>query len=130
MNTVGCECAVMSEDVTKQKLLAWLERDDWTVRVAWGRERGVDILATKDGQRWLIEVKGCGSHQPMRVNYFLCVLGEVLQRMSEPEARYSVAFPDLSQFRGLWQRLPSLTKQRLGLTALFVDAAGGVCVES
>jgi hypothetical protein len=38
--------------------------------------------------RWVIEAKGGGSLNPMRVNYFLAVLGELLQRMSDPCARH------------------------------------------
>jgi hypothetical protein len=62
----------------------------------------------------------------MRVNYFVVILGEVLQRMENPAARYSIALPDMRQFRGLWARLPSLAKKRLGITALFVGEDGEV----
>jgi len=123
------ESGSLSEDATKQLLSAWLEKENWAVQIAWGKSRGIDILATRGDERWIIEVKGCGSLQPMRVNYFLGALGELLQRMSDPAARYSVAFPDISQFRGLWKRLPELVKTRLGITALFVDANGTVHVE-
>jgi hypothetical protein len=44
----------------------------------------------------------------MRVNYFLGALGEILQRMEDPTAKYSIALPDLQQFRNLWKKLPSL----------------------
>jgi hypothetical protein len=58
----------------------------------------------------------------MRVNYFLAVLGEIQQRMDDGEARYSIAFPDMAQYRGLWERLPPLAKARTKVTALFVSA--------
>jgi hypothetical protein len=96
------------------------------VSVIWGNARGVDIAATRDGERWVIEVKGLGSLQPMRVNYFLAILGETLQRMDSAETRYSIALPDVAQFRGLWQRLPELAKRRTTITALFVGADGSV----
>lgn len=57
----------------------------------------------------------------MRVNYFLAILGELLQRMDDPNAKYSIALPDFPQFRRLWNRLPELAKVRTGITALFVD---------
>ena len=76
--------------------------------------------------RWIIEVKGQGSRPEMRVNYFLGILGELLQRMSDPQARYSIALPDLPQFRRLWERLPSLAKERTGISALFVASSGKV----
>lgn len=118
----------LSEDATKQLLSAWLEKENWAVQIAWGKSRGIDVVATRGLERWIIEVKGCGSLQPMRLNYFLAVLGELLQRMSDPSAQHSIAFPDIAQFRGLWQRLPELVKARLGITALFVNADGTVHV--
>jgi hypothetical protein len=62
----------------------------------------------------------------MRVNYFLTILGETLQRMDDPKARYSISLPDLAQYRGLWRRPPQLAKARTGVTALFVDETGRV----
>jgi len=52
------------------------------------------------------------------VNYFLAVFGETLQRMDDPKARYSIALPDMAQYRGLWERLPGLAKKRTGITLL------------
>jgi hypothetical protein len=62
----------------------------------------------------------------MRVNYFLAILGETLQRMNDPETDYSIALPDLKQFRNLWERLPALAKQRTGISILFVDRNGNI----
>lgn len=115
-----------SEDEVKRILERWLTGQGWSVSVRYGHERGIDIEAIRNEERWIIEVKGPGSRQPMRVNYFLAVLGETLQRMSDPRAHYSVAFPDLDQFRRLWQRLPALAKKRTGITAIFVTADGRI----
>ncbi|MBT5356885.1 MAG: MarR family transcriptional regulator [Rhodospirillaceae bacterium] len=116
----------MSEDELKEHLVRWLEAEGWTTEVAWGRTRGIDIDARRGRERWIIEAKGCGSLQPMRVNYFIGILGETLQRMDDPDARYAIAFPDMQQFRNLWERLPSLAKQRTGISALFVQGDGAV----
>jgi hypothetical protein len=62
----------------------------------------------------------------MRVNYFLMILGEILQRMNEPSARYSIALPNMDQFQGLWMRLPRQVKSRLSVTALFVSPNGEI----
>ena len=120
----------LQEDNVKAILNEWLRADGWSTRVAWGQERGVDIEATRGDERWLIEVKGCGSRQPMRVNYFLAILGETLQRMDDANARYSIALPDMAQFRGLWARLPGVAKKRTTITALFVGADGTVRQEN
>jgi hypothetical protein len=54
------------------------------------------------------------------------VLGETLQRKDDPKTVYSIALPNVKQFRNLWNRLPLLAKQRTGITALFVSADGQV----
>lgn len=116
----------LSEDSVKLNLKNWLESQGWLTQVRWSRERGIDIEAIKDGKRWIIEAKGGGSLNPMRVNYFLAILGEILQRMSDPEAKYSIALPDVRQFRNLWARLPELAKTRTGVTIIFVDVDGNI----
>lgn len=62
----------------------------------------------------------------MRVNYFLAVLGETLQRMDDPNAKYSVALPDLQQFQRLWNKIPKLAKKRTGISVLFIDEKGKI----
>lgn len=110
----------LSEDAIKQILERWLIAQGWNVKVAWGRDHGIDIDATHESQRWIIEVKGQGTLNPMRVNYFLGILGETLQRMDDQNAKYSIALPDIVQFRNLWTRLPLLAKSRTGITCIFV----------
>ncbi len=116
----------LSEDSLKKHLEKWLTLNGWKVQVAWGHAQGIDICATQGDKKWMIEVKGEGSRQPMRVNYFLGVLSETLQRMDDPLAEYSIALPDLQQFRNLWKRLPNLAKSRTGITILFIDRDGNV----
>jgi hypothetical protein len=120
----------MSEDDVKRALEVWLKSNGWErVDIAWGKSRGTDIVARRGGREWIIEAKGCGSLNPMRVNYFLAILGELLQRMEAPDAKYSIALPDLPQFRRLWSRLPALAKSRTTISALFVNAEGSVAEE-
>lgn len=119
------EHALQEEDI-KHVLYDYLTKEGWAVEVAWGHKLGVDIDARKNGKRWLIEVKGPGSRQPMRVNYFIGILGETLQRMNDPDARYSIAFPDMRQYRGLWERLPQLAKERTTIDMLLIDSEGNI----
>jgi hypothetical protein len=118
--------SIFTEDAVKRHLETWLIQSGWLVQIAWARSRGVDIAATREGEKWLIEVKGEGSLNAMRVNYFLAMLGELLQRMDDESAKHSIALPDLKQFRNLWSRLPGLAKRRTGITALFVRPDGFV----
>ena len=113
----------LSEDKVKQAVVRWLDRDGWVSEVAWGRRQGIDIEARRADERWVIEAKGCGSSQAMRVNYFLAALGETLQRMNRNDAGYAIALPDMPQYRRLWERLPALAKMRTRIGALFVEDA-------
>ncbi len=111
----------LQEEDIKTVLTNMLKDEGWKVTTAWGHQPGVDIDAKKGNERWLIEVKGPGSRSAMRVNYFLSILGEMLQRMDDPNARYSIALPDLKQYRGLWERLPKLAKERTTIDLILVD---------
>jgi hypothetical protein len=46
--------------------------------------------------------------------------------MSVPTAQYSIALPDMPQYRRLWSRLPDLAKARTGISALFVAEDGTI----
>lgn len=120
----------LSEDELKLALERWLTAKGWQVyELALGKKHGADIRARRGDEQWVIEVKGIGSRSAMRVNYFLAILGETLQRMDDPTARYSIALPDVPQYRGLWERLPRLAKERTGISALFVSGTGDVVSE-
>jgi hypothetical protein len=116
----------LSEDEIKHILHDYLKSVGWQTEIAWGKSQGIDIIATRGKEKWIIEAKGQGSRQPMRVNYFISMLGEVLQRMNDSNAKYSIALPDIAQFRNLWYRLPELAKKRTEITAIFVDKTGKV----
>jgi hypothetical protein len=114
----------LSEDEIKKSIQLFLEKNGWTVTVAWGKTQGIDIDARKNTDRWIIEVKGHGSRTAMRVNYFLAVLGELLQRMDDKTAKYSIALPDLEQFKKLWAKLPRFAKEKINISCLFVASTG------
>lgn len=117
----------LEEDQVKKLLQQHLESLGWQVKVRYARLQGSDIEATKDSSRWIIEAKGwAGAKEQQQGNYFLCAIGELLQRMAFDDAKYSLAFPDLPRYRGLWGRLPELAKRRTGMSCLFVDRQGGI----
>lgn len=114
--------SLLTEDEIKAAVRQRLIAGGYHVRVAWGRERGIDIEATRaeTPDRLVIEAKGEAALQPQQANYFLGALGELIQRMDDPSARYGLALPDNRQYRGLVQRLPALVWTRLSLIAFFV----------
>ena len=82
------EGSLLIEDEIKGAVRHHLASDGYDVRVAWGRQRGIDIEATRSEppDRLVIEAKGEATLQPQQVNYFLGALGELIQRMDDPSA--------------------------------------------
>lgn len=116
----------MSEDQAKQHLEKWFNCNGWRTEIHWGHTRGVDILATTVSERWVVEVKGSGTSQQMQLNYFLAILGEIIQRIDSEEVKYSIALPNLDRYRTLWNNLSDLVKARLGVTLLLVSEEGEI----
>lgn len=115
----------LAEDDVKRAMQAVLIQDGWQVDVRWGRAQGIDIEARRGAERLVLEAKGEGSLQPMRVNYFVGALGELLQRMDSPDAFYGLALPAHRQFAGLVTRLPSRVRTRLNLRFYLVRQSEG-----
>ena len=117
------ECSLfLSEDEVKKVLIAKLTKDNWNInKTAMGKAHGVDIVAMKqpDGTL-LIEAKSEGSLVPMRINYFIAVLGELLQKMDASNKQYAVALPAYQQYASLINRLPFWVKQQLKLNFFLV----------
>jgi len=88
--------------------------------------RGIDVVALRGSEKWIIECKGTGSIPPMQNNYFVGVVGELLQRMTDERAKHSIAFPDVPKFRRLWAEFPTMVKERLKLSVLFVSGNGSI----
>jgi hypothetical protein len=117
----------MGEDEVKKIIAKYYEDRGYSTEVAWDHKHGIDIVAKKEGEeRIIIEVKGCGSRPQMRVNYFLSILGEILQRMDDAQAKYYIALPKMDQYINLWDRLPELAKRRTEVGLILVDTAGSV----
>lgn len=116
----------LTEEQVKTFLNDYYTTQGYKTTVAWGHSRGADIIAQKGSERLVIEVKGCGSRQPMRVNYFLAIIGEVLQRMDREDTEYFIALPKMKQYENLWGRLPSLAKQRVQIRMILVDDKGNI----
>ena len=129
MSVMSSEKEPLQEEKIKHILANYLVNNGWDIKVAWGHQQGIDIDAERNGERWIIEVKGPGSRQPMRVNYFISILGETLQRMDDRNARYSIALPDIQQYRRLWNKLPQLAKERTTIDLILVDENGNISFE-
>lgn len=57
----------MIEDEIKSAVKSHPEGDGRVVNVAWGRERGIDIQASRGDETLLIEAKGEAANPPQQV---------------------------------------------------------------
>jgi hypothetical protein len=118
--------ALLSEDQLKRFLESHLVERGWTVTVAWGKHRGVDLLARGRAERLIVKCKGEAPTLQMEGNYFLSALGELVQRMHEPDVGYALALSENARFCGLAERLPPVARARLTLAVFFVQGDGSV----
>jgi hypothetical protein len=119
----------LSEDAVKAAVRDHLAARGLHVEVRWGHDRGTDITASGPNERWVIEAKGEVVSAQQQGNYFLGALGELIQRMDDPHARYALALPDTPRCQGLVRRLPALARERLALSVFFVHRDGTVTQE-
>jgi hypothetical protein len=108
------------EDEVKAAIKSCLENQGYEVEVKWANKTGCDIVATCGAQRLKIEVKGEGSRRQMLGNYFLCALGEMLQRMNESNVDYGIALPAHASYDELVLKLPKRVREMLHLDFYFV----------
>jgi Holliday junction resolvase-like predicted endonuclease len=135
---VGGEGNVQSRVATHLAATGWS-----IIRVAdtAQRERGVDIIAERAGQRLLVEVKGwpsstyargerAGQPKPTQPTtqagvWFAEGLTTLIRRGTEPGSQLAMSLPDMSRYRNL----PAETGwalDRLDVTVLLVTADGAV----
>jgi hypothetical protein len=124
VNASGVGAAdLLSEDSVKTAVKSYLEARGWSVRVAWGHGRSVDIDARRAAEHLLLEAKGGAASPPQQVNHFLAAIGELVQRLRDPATRYGLALPDNLQYRRLVSRLPRLARERIVQVVYLVDQA-------
>jgi hypothetical protein len=122
--TAPATAPLLTENQVKRAIREHLIARGYRVHVGWGQTRGGDILAERDGERLLVEAAGQVLRRPQQFDSFLGALGELIQRMNDPNATYGLALPDHPQYRGLVQRLPELVWDRLNLVVYFVSGEG------
>ena len=115
----------MREKVVEDYIRKYLTENNWDVQDRLGR-CGIDIEATKDTRKAIIEVKGIGAHTTAMSNNFQSVFGQILKDMADDNAEYYVAFPKMDPYQRLWNALPALAKARTSINVIWVDEYGAV----
>jgi len=132
------------EGRVQSRVVTHLAANGWSiVRVAdtAQRERGVDILAERHGQRLMVEVKGwpsttyargelAGQPKPTQptlqaTHWFAEALSVLVRRGGEPGAGLALALPDMPRYRTLLGEAGWALK-RLDITVFLVTADGAV----
>jgi len=119
--------ARITEDDVKRAVSGHLESEGYQVKVMWGKLRGIDIEARRGRELLIIEAKAevFGPRKDQQQgSYFLQALGELVQRMNDPNATFGLALPDNRRYRGLVARLPTVAMQRLQLAIHFAKRVG------
>lgn len=110
----------LGEETVKTAVADFLKSRGYTVTINKRREHGPDMRATKDGLKLVIEAKGEGTRSPMFNNFFVGVLGEVLQRMNDNAAEYGIALPAHRKYARLIEELSDTPRFTLRLNFYLV----------
>lgn len=128
----AASCAVggpFREAEVESLLYSFLRREGYVVRERVRVPSGiVDAVATRSGERIVIEAKGedSGGYDSAQMNFQMAV-GQIASRMSDPDARYAVAFPMTAYYTRVLQAFRgSPAFERLGITFYVVDRSGDV----
>jgi|WetSurMetagenome_2_1015567.scaffolds.fasta_scaffold568382_2 hypothetical protein len=116
----------LPEKKIKRILEKYLVSHGWECNGDQVIKRCIDIEASRGTEKWVIEIKSAEALPPDIILTFVSVVGKALQRMDDPNCKYSIALPDIKPFRRLWERFPTLAKERTGITSLFVGPTGAV----
>jgi len=114
----------LDEECVKASVADFLRSRGYTVTVGKKRERGADMRATREGLGLIIEAKGEGSRNEMFNNYFIGILGELLQRMNETAAEYGIALPAHRKYARLIEELSDNVRFVLRVNFYLVRPSG------
>jgi hypothetical protein len=106
-------------------LEAFLRQNGWEPSAS-KRSAGVEVEGWRGVERWVISLHEEAWASQDYGHLFMQMIGELLTVMDDRAAVYSLALPDTEPFRGLWDSVPLLARDRLGVTALFIDPSGRV----
>lgn len=112
--------AGLDEESVKASVADFLRHRGYTVSVGKKRERGPDMRASRGGLKLIVEAKGEGSRNEMFNNFFVNVLGEILQRRTESAAEYGVALPAHRKYARLIEEFSDDTRFILRLNFYLV----------
>jgi hypothetical protein len=134
------------EGNVQSRIVTHLAKSGWNIIAVANtaqRERGVDIIAERDRQRILVEVKGwpsttyargerAGQPKPTQptlqaTHWFAELLTSLIRRGAERGSRLAMALPDMPRYRTLLGEA-AWALERLDITVYLVTAEGSVQV--
>ena len=101
--------------------------ETYFARLGYSREAGshADLVCVQPqtGERWLVEAKRVTSDVGLD---FRTGLGQLAQRMADPDTKYALAVPDVRAFIAQCRQVSSWLRQALHLHWIIVTSEGSV----
>lgn len=133
---------VLTEDEVIDAVIGFLKNEGWTIESrCTAQERGEDIVASRDGDRLVIEAKGAGSSKPHTNRYGLefskgqvfdhvaKAILKALRLVGHPDTRGAIAFPDNDSHHQEMNQVHDAL-QKLDIPVFWVSLDGKVRVEA
>jgi hypothetical protein len=136
------EATQLTEDKTIEILMKYLKSEKWTIEsYCLGQKRGYDIVATKEKEKLIIEVKGAKADDKsptkkrthfdsgqIKTHFGKAVIKSFETQNEFPESKVAIAHPDNEYLRRV---IGSLIKNinNAGIIHFWVNVSGKVIIE-
>ncbi|NCB26391.1 MAG: hypothetical protein EOM62_13090 [Bacteroidia bacterium] len=87
------------------------------------KEGHSDLVCVREETKWVVEAKGVTTDIGLD---FRTGLGQLVQRMVEPETNYAIAVPQTPQFIKQCSQIPKWVRVSLNIHFLLIDEQGNV----
>lgn len=112
----------MTESEVVEAFCSHLKENGWEVQREVKTPTGpIDVVATRGTERLVAEAKGRTADAGLDMN---TAYGQLLNRMTDADARYAVVAPEASQKAAL--RVPRRVREMLGIEIYLVGVSGAV----
>lgn len=105
-------------DELKELVCKWLDDDGWTIT-----NEGEELLAVKDGVKWLIRAEGLkrGRRAPLIDRLF-----KFVESITDEDVKPSLVLNDSAKYRREWREMTPFLKHKLNVTLILVTKKGKV----
>ncbi|MBP7088786.1 MAG: hypothetical protein KBB01_05770 [Candidatus Omnitrophica bacterium] len=129
-----------TEDQVIKDVMYWLKQQGWTIlSFSLGQQRGLDILAEKNGKKLIVEAKGAKGNAKntkrnkfdsgqIKIHFGAAIIKILEERTKNPKASFAIALPEDKYMKGVLKNVrPQM--DILGIKLMWVKSKSEIVEE-